>query len=156
MGTDDLDPGLRDTLREIGRVASTFHDDWWIIGSAAIALLGHTTTVADVDLLVSDGDARALFASRWATGMDHAKGGAQFRSTYGRHTTTPLVVEVMGGLELLEAGRWYRIEPRSRIAVSIGNDPVFIPDATEQLEMLRRFGRPKDLKRALLLDPGIS
>ena len=59
-------PRLAETLGLIAAAAPAFTDEWWIIGSAAAALAGaDIAEVRDVDLLLSERDATAL----WRAGL---------------------------------------------------------------------------------------
>ena len=55
------DERLERTLAGMAELASDCRDPWWVIGSAAVRLVGLAEQpVADVDLLLSEGDALRL------------------------------------------------------------------------------------------------
>lgn len=122
--------------------------EWWIIGSAAVALHGvDPGPIGDVDVLLGPADARRLIPT---LGVETSPGrpDERFRSTiFARWTAPPLPVEFMAGLELREDGRWHAVLPRTRIALG----GVFAPDRADLIAILHRFGRDKDLRRAALL-----
>ena len=145
--------GLEPTLDEVARVGATLRDDWWIIGSAAIALTGVAIEVPDVDLLVSERDARTLLEG-WASPKTSNEGQDRFRSVYGEHSSTPIPIEVMGGLEVVADDGWVHVTPTTRERVDLPGGPVYIPDAADQLALLLMFRRPQDLVRAEMLMRG--
>jgi hypothetical protein len=121
-------------------------DPWWIIGSAAVALHGGETSVADIDLLTSERDARALLARH--DGAAPPAPSDLFRSrVFGQIGGAALPVEVMAGFAVRTAAGWREILPRSRVPIG----GVFVPEAGELLAMLETFGRAKDHSRALSL-----
>lgn len=127
-------------------------DDWWIIGSAAVALHGFdVATVRDVDLLMSARDAEA-FLKRVGGHEPAGKPSTKFRSdVFGTWTAPPLPVEVMGGFSLSTSNGWRPVWPESRERKTIGEHALFVPSVPELKAMLLSFGRPKDLERARLL-----
>lgn len=126
-------------------------DDWWIIGSAAVALHGASTPVADIDLLTSERDARRLIATHRLSIMqpdDHPL----FRSRlFARWPRQDRAVEIMAGLNIRDGARWTPVELRTRICRTIAGEPIFLPDRAEMMAILDRFGRPKDQARRTLL-----
>lgn len=133
-------------------MAAEASDDWWIIGSAAIALHGFPVTpVRDVDLLMSARDAE-IFMKRVGGGGRTGPPSAKFRSAvFGTWRAPPLPVEVMGGFALAAANGWQPVVPRSREAKRVGDQELFVPSVPDLKAMLMAFGRPKDLERALLV-----
>lgn len=143
---------LRETLVMIVDVMRHARDPWWVISSAAVALHGVTPIeVGDVDVLMNVGDARRLMD---ALGITPIEDGASslFRSTlFGRWETPPLVAEIMAGFHVATAAGWTEVLPRTRVPILVEGCVVYMPDRAELAEMLRLFGRPKDLERARLL-----
>ena len=145
-----ITPGLEPTLAEAARVGSTLRDDWWIIGSAAIALTGVNIEVLDVDLLVSERDAQALLAG-WAAPKTATSGQDRFRSVFGEHAGTPIPIEVMGRLEVNLDDQWVPVAPTTRVETALAGGTVYIPDPDDLLALLLMFRRPQDLVRAEML-----
>ena len=151
-----MDAALPDPLREsLVRVADAMEDardPWWIIASAAIALHGaHPIEVADVDLLASERDAKALIA---ALGVVPAPPGGTplFRSTlFARWTAPPLAVEIMAGFAVRTADGWQAVHPATRLEKQVDGRRLFVPSADELIAHCRLFGRPKDEERAALM-----
>lgn len=127
-------------------------DDWWIIGSAAVALHGRDPGgIADIDVLLSEADATALLEPRGIL-PQQPSGTDLFRSRFFAHWDgTPLPTEFMAGFELCEGGKWTPIWPRTREAVDVDGAALFVPSREELKDILVRFGRGKDLARATLL-----
>jgi hypothetical protein len=122
-----------------------FAAPWSLIGSGALILLGAPVDeAADLDVVTSVTGAGRL-REAWA---DWLKAGpakdpdGPFRSEDFARYETPLgPVEVMGGLRV-----------RGRPLDVSGP----IPSATEQLRILRMFGRPKDLAKAATLEAWLA
>lgn len=143
-------PGLEDTLAEIVRISPRFQDDWWIIGSAAIALAGVAIEVPDVDVLLSERDARTLLTD-WASAKQATDGQDRFRSVYGEHMRTPIPIEIMGKLEVCIEDRWVAVTPNTREQIDLPGGAVYTPDVADQLALLLMFRRPQDLVKAEML-----
>lgn len=127
-------------------------DDWWIIGSSAVALHGaELQNVRDVDLLMSANDAERLL--RRVGGQPRSgKPSTQFRSdVFGTWLGPPLPVEIMGGFSLHTRAGWRPVMPETREEKVVGSSVLFVPSIRELKGMLLSFGRPKDLERAKLL-----
>ena len=143
---------LRETLVMTAGAMRDAHDPWWVISSAAVALHGVTPIeVGDVDVLMSVGDARRMMDR---LGVVPIEDGASllFRSTlFGRWTMPPLVVEIMAGFHVATSAGWAEVLPRTRVPIFVDERVVYVPDRAELAEMLRLFGRPKDLERVRLL-----
>jgi hypothetical protein len=139
---------LDETLRRLAPALAGMQDDWWLIGSAAMALAGaQGLTVADVDLLASPADARRL-ADLWGVTPAPAAPNPLFRSEIYFQWTQPLLpVDVMAGFQVHGPDGWRAVRPASRVAVA----GVFTPSVAEQLEILGLFDRPKDRERAAAL-----
>lgn len=153
-------PGLPEelllTLRAVAAASADLVDDWWVIGSAAMALVGlRSVAVPDVDVVTSRRDADALSA-RWRRSADATPviTSTRFRSEFGRYLHAPLPVEVMGDLEVKVGPTWHPIRPRTRVRVTCGGGghAVYVPSLDEQIEILGWFARPKDLVRATALE----
>ena len=147
-----LSANLRQTLVMTADALAGAQDPWWVVSSAAVALHGVTPVeVGDVDVLMSVGDARRMMDR---LGVVPIEDGASllFRSTlFGRWTMPPLVVEIMAGFHVATSAGWAEVLPRTRVPVLVGGSVVHVPDRAELAEMLRLFGRPKDLERVRLL-----
>lgn len=134
----------------MARLGASLLDDWWIIGSAAIALTGVDIEVLDVDLLVSERDARSLIGT-WARPKTSPDGADRFRSVSAEHTATPIPIALMGRLEVHNGEEWLAVRPTTRIGIDLSVGRVFIPDPDDLLALLLMFRRPQDLVRAEML-----
>ncbi len=148
-----LPQGLAETLEQLAEALAELRSEWWLIGSAAMALHGaRPVIVADVDVLASAADAR-LLAARLGVSLKSPAPDARFRSeVHFRWDAPPLPVDVMGGFRVMTPQGWQSLQPRTRISVG----GVFTPSVEEQLEILHLFGRTKDRKRAAVLRALIS
>lgn len=144
MYRPDLTRDLAATLDVVAAAAGGLSDDWWLIGSAAMALVGVSgLTPPDVDLLVSERDARGLIAA-WNAEVAPLSSSDLFRSRiFAKARIAPLPVEIMAGFEVQADDGWRLVLPRTRTAIG----GVFVPTIAEQVEICRLFGRPKDLAR---------
>lgn len=147
-------PRLAETLDLIVEAAPAFKDDWWIIGSAAAALAGaEIAEVRDVDLLLSESDARRL-ADLWSNRPKSvADASGEFRSTvFWRFEHGPLAIEAMGGFEMMIRGEWRKVTPLTRVA----HGDVFTPSIAEQIVLLEAMGREKDAARISALRAALT
>jgi hypothetical protein len=142
-------PRLAGTIAEIAAISGRFEDDWWIIGSAAAALSGADLgAVGDVDLLLSERDARRLLDLWAGARRSDAAPDVKFRSAvFARFEATPLPVEAFGGFEMKIRGRWRAVLPLTREA----RGEVFTPSVAEQIALLQAMGRDKDGARIAAL-----
>lgn len=144
MSRTDLRRDLAATLDVVAAAAGGLADDWWLLGSAAMALVGvPDLSPPDVDLLVSERDAQRLIEA-WNAEVAPPSSSDLFRSkTFAKAGVAPLPIEIMAGFEVRTDDGWRPVRPRTRLAVR----SVFVPTAAEQVEICRLFGRPKDLAR---------
>lgn len=144
---------LAATLTAVVVAAPGLRDDWWIFGSAGMALAGVPgLTPPDLDLLVSERDARHLIGL-WSADVDTSPGAGLFRSKiFAKAQIAPLPIEIMSGFEVMTGGAWSPVRLKTRVAVRHGAGTVFIPAVAEQVEICRTFGRPKDLARIPALE----
>lgn len=147
-----LAPPLERGLRAVAGAMADARDPWWIIGSAAVALLGGASVhVADLDVLLSPADALRVLP---ALGLHPGPGGvdSRFRSSiYARWEEPELPVEFMADFDLCQNGVWQAVLPATRIAHHLGDVVLYTPERAEMRAILQGFGRPKDLRRADLL-----
>ena len=143
-----LDAELKTTLLRTADWLADTNDPWWVLGSAAIALLGiDPKGIADIDVLVSERDALALMKRHSL--KNHSDGGTdQFRSNiFVLPKLGTYRVEVMAKYEIRQANQWKRVWPKTRIPVDISGTFLWVPDAAEQIKILRMLNRPKDFER---------
>ena len=145
----DLPAPLAAALAEVAAAMLPARDEWWLIGSAAMALHGADVEVADVDLVTSVADAERLFGDVVHPGT----ASDRFRSDrFGHWATAGLTVEVMAGLEVQVGGSWQPVAVPARMPMRLGDTLVFTPGVEGLLSMCRLFDRPKDRVRAALLE----
>ena len=125
--------------------------DWWIIGSAALALSGIHVEPRDVDVFAAPD---VIEHARWKLGVPAKPSMSDlFRShPYFQFITEDgLQIDFMGGLEVRSPAEWTALQIESRIEVTVGNVKLFVPSLQEQARIFHLFGRPKDLTRAALI-----
>lgn len=148
-----LSPLHQTALRATADFLSGTENPWWVLGSAAMALIGvDPGEIRDIDVLVSPSDARMLMRTHGLT--NQADGGTdRFRSDcFLRPALGALPVEVMSGYQIFERGNWMPVAPASRQAVRIGDATIFVPDRADQITLFQRLGRPKDMDRLQRFD----
>jgi len=147
-----MTPALADTLAMVSDAASGARDPWWIIGSAAVVLYGRSVAhVKDVDLMMSAADAE-VFLRRVGESPRNGKPNDRFRSlVFGIWSAPPVPVEVMGGFSIATRDGWRDVSLATRETVTVGGRSICVPAAEELIQLLRSFGRTKDLERADLL-----
>jgi len=147
-----LSADLRETLVMVADAMRDAHDPWCVIASTAVALHGVAPIeVGDVDVLMSVTDARRSMDQLGVVPIEDGA-SALFRSTlFAQWETPPLVVELMAGFRVATGSGWTEVLPRTRVPVLVDGSVVYVPDRAELAEMLRLFGRPKDLERVRLL-----
>jgi hypothetical protein len=147
-----LSANLRQTLVMTADALEGAQDPWWVVSSAAVALHGVTPVeVGDVDVLMSVVDAQRAMDQLGVVPIEDGA-SALFRSTlFARWEMPPLVVEIMAGFHVATSSGWTKVLPRTRVPIFVDERVVYVPDRAELAEMLRLFGRPKDLERVRLL-----
>lgn len=127
-------------------------DPWWLLGSAAIALSGiDPNGVRDLDVLVSPADADRLMA-RHKLANDADGGNLLFRSdTLLLPDLGQVPVEIMSNYFIKAGATWKLLTPKTRVRVKAAEIDMFVPEISEQIEILMALGRPKDFARVELL-----
>ncbi len=138
----------RDTLRRVAVFLAETRDPWWIVGSVAMALIDiDPGDIRDIDVLVSEQDADGLMRRH---GLDNAVDGGtdRFKSNILLYPPLgPVSVEVMGNYRIRQGETWHLVKPQTRQKVVLDGIDLFVPDRSEQAQLLQRLGRPKDLQR---------
>ncbi|GMN04088.1 hypothetical protein [Erythrobacter sp. MTPC3] len=143
---------LHRSLHQLADALKDAAEPWWIIGSAAVELHGgNPDTISDIDVLVSRKDIDALYRRLPLTDTPD-NGKTMFRSArFGWWSEPEVEIEFMHGLEVEADGKWEPVEPETRQAVMVDHRELFVPHRDELIEILTRFGREKDLRRAASL-----
>jgi hypothetical protein len=145
-------PALREALVALAAAMMPARDPWWVIGSAAVVLLGAETEVRDVDVLLSESDVHRVLP---ALGLPIAPGIADARFRSAVFTTwleSTLPIEFMVGTRYAIETEQRILAPKTRECIMLGNVQIFVPARAELVAILRAFDRPKDRDRADLLD----
>lgn len=122
---------------------------WAVFGSAALVLCGMETEAADIDIMLTRQSAQQL-EEQWAQSgmplmaMHGSSPGSPFRSHLLRLQSSGILVELSGGLEMRQNGRW---EPVEALDVQTAPGGIRYCSLSECKRLLQMFGRPKDLLR---------
>jgi hypothetical protein len=145
-------PAAVQTMVRVAEELLEARDDWWLIGGAAVALHGLPIEIADVDVLMGAHDIGRL-ASRLGIAADRDTPVHRIRSDiWLPWKALPLGVDFTAGLAVSAGEGWTLIVPRTREAVQVKGHTLYVPARGELIEILRLFGRSKDLQRAESLD----
>ncbi|GKY86964.1 hypothetical protein [Sinisalibacter aestuarii] len=149
-----MEPGERAALKLLSGLLAEAHQPWWLIGPAAVALLGgEAGSYTRFEVIVSPGDARRLAEAR---GLDLARGPATALQRARKSLSLPLggiEARLMVWAEQHLGGRWVPMQPKTRVAIDLGDGrQVFTPDRAELISLLKRTGRARDLARAASLE----
>ena len=139
-------------LKHCASLLRNAKDDWWIIGSTAIALHGiDVGPIKDIDILVSRRDAQALLLATGEANQATARAN-KFRSDIFLVLDKNCIpLEFMAGLSVNVHGNWQNIAPITRQTIKTGNSRIFTPALSELVEILRVFDREKDHHRIALI-----
>ena len=144
---------LEATLLALAPALGAAQHPWWILGSAAVVLHGaDPKEVWDVDVLLDQRDCAAVLGKLGLVPKP-GQADAQFRSAiFNRWNGANLPVELFAGFCLCEGGVWSEFVPQTRVVARLGAVQVFVPERTELIDLLRRFGRAKDQLRIMALN----
>jgi hypothetical protein len=145
-----MTPDLHETLVRVGAAMAPARDPWWIIAGAAAALHGAPIEPADVDLLASERDARALLTKLGVVATPSPSD--RFRSAlFARWSDPPLPVDIMAGFHVRHADDWRPLLPATRVSLILGDTTLYLPSIPDLIAQCTLYGRPKDAERATLL-----
>jgi hypothetical protein len=149
-----MKPRLEIGLLRLAELMKGESEPWWIIGSTAMVLSGIDYIEPDDIDVVADGAMLRRILSNAGVVEITPKPHEQFQSMpYTRMKVEGGTdLEFQGNLALFENGVWTRLTFASRIQVSLGNVAFYIPRLDEQLQIFRRFGRAKDLRKADIIE----
>lgn len=146
----DIKSRIDQTLSDASGTLCSVDDSIYIIGAAAIFLLGgKIEETHDIDILTSTRNAR-LLQSLWAERRVNdftPPDGDRFKSIFARYKFNLMDIEVMGDLEILIEGSWERLRVDDYHQIKVGDLEVRIPTKEEQIRILKIFGRAKDLAK---------
>lgn len=146
---------VEQTLLGAGSGLQNLHDDWFVIGASALLLSGVPVgQTGDIDILTTQAGSKAL-QQAWLPYKESApetKEDNLFRSEFARFRMPQMYIEVMGNLQICKEGVWQDVQVRDWREVQVGSLRVKVPTLAEQKRILMLFGRPKDLRRILIID----
>jgi hypothetical protein len=148
-----MSPALEKALRLVAVHGSRIEGNWWVIGSIAALLAGSSQFDPDDVDVFGNTETMNAFVKFFGCELSEAPDHHQFRSMPYRRIALPdsTLIEVMGGLEVLNNGQWQKLLITTRIEISGFGAPLWIPAAEEQIAIFEMFGRPKDLAKAAVL-----
>jgi len=127
-------------------------DDWWIIGSAAVAMHGADPgPMSDIDVLLSIRDLDALYERLPLEDTRDSRKGQFLSERFGVWRELAMPVEFMAGFKQEIDGFWTEVTLSTRQQIQIADRNLFVPERAELISLLQQFGRPKDLRRAAAL-----
>lgn len=148
------DMRIRDALADIEHdLGRQLTSDAFVIGSAAVCLVGADIDVADLDILTTTDDARRL-EQVWQSRRLHdylPSDGGLFRSRFARYAFTAMPVEIMGGLEVCVEDAWQSVRIDESRPLDGYAARLRLPSPAELRRVLHLFGREKDCRRAAVL-----
>lgn len=149
---------LADLERLLARLAPALAglaEPWCVIGSGAMMIAGAPVAdCPDLDIMTTEAGAAALEAA-WVRYRDagYAPGDdGPFRSRFSAYDLPEGRVEVMGGLMLRRGGVLSPVAIPAAVEGRLGGLPVCIATLEGQIALFERFGRPKDLEKARVLE----
>ncbi len=125
----------------------------YVFGAAAAALCGADISPREVELVCTVQEARQILERFGAEDGGGDGDGPFYAAVFERieiEGGLPLVI--MGGVELFEREAWRPVWFFSRGCVLVEGVEVWMPEVWEQIEVLKRFGREKDLALIPLLE----
>lgn len=152
IAMDDLPPGAAATFATLAPVLRNTKDDWWLIGGSAVLLHGGAMDrLADIDILLSQEDARRILDDHHLEAIEDG-GTERFRSDiYCRWEALDVPIDIMAGFSVHKNTGWVSVEPKTREPIQVGEMVFFVPGIAEMIEMHQLFGRPKDRLREVEL-----
>ncbi|MEK7661627.1 MAG: hypothetical protein AAB680_06275 [Pseudomonadota bacterium] len=142
---------LLNSLKYICQLTAKIDGDWVIIGSVAAYLSGADLVPKDVDFCASSDAIKAFIGAE--VGQNIAKTGQKIFSN--PYVTIPvergLPIDFMGDLSVFDGNKWQKLVFKSRKTIKFDFGDIYIPEVWEQIEILKTFGRVKDLAKLPLL-----
>ena len=138
----------RAALTVVAETLADAEDDWWLVGGAAVALQGLDIAIADIDVLMSRRDIERVIARLGIAPVQGVTTECIRSEIWARWTPLSIDVDLMTGLQVRTGECWTPVMPATRQAVDVDGRMLYVPGRPELIDILRLFGRPKDLERA--------
>lgn len=131
-------------------------DDYFLIGSSALALTGiNIASADDIDILTTRKNAEQLKLS-WSNLLKanyQPEKKLLFRSNFARFDFGSMDIEVMGDLEVKKINRWMPVVVQDYFLYEKDGYQIKIPTLEEQKRILLLFDRSKDKEKLKLINP---
>ena len=149
-----MDQSVVSSLKLLSGLLTDLHQPWWLIGPAAVGVLGgEPGKFTRLEVVMSPGDGRRISE---AHDMPLVPGPATPLKRARKSLTLPLGglnAVLMVQVEQHVGGRWVAVNPKSRVATDLGDGrQVFTPNPAELAAILRLSGRASDIARAESLE----
>jgi hypothetical protein len=155
MSPADVEALVRRLAPDLERLA----EPWTIIGSGALMMVGlPVADCPDLDIVTTAAGAERLEGAwaAWRQAEYAPDPEAGFRSRFSRYLAPEGAVEVMGDLQLRTTEGWRPVAVGAVETRRFGGVALPLPTPSEQLRILREFGRPKDLAKAQRLEAWLT
>lgn len=146
---------LEALVRRLAPDLAQLTEPWTIIGSGALMIVGlPVDDCPDLDIVTTAAGAAVLEVAwaQWRQADYAPDPAAAFRSRFSRYLAPEGAIEVMGELQLRTDAGWRPVVLGAIERRRFGGQELPLPTPSEQLRILREFGRPKDLAKAERLE----
>lgn len=108
--------------------------------------------VHDVDVLIDRADAAAVLAAAGVAPLAMPPDPLFRSDIFAVWQGADVPVEIMAGFAIAGPQGWWPVRPATREVMVVRDATLFVPSRSELMALLRRMGRPKDLRRAAALE----
>lgn len=138
------------TLESLSPELNKVNDDFFVIGGAALLLLGVPIgKTHDLDILTSIENVKYL-KSAWKQHFISEpilKEDDKFSSYFCQFTFPEILIEVQGGLKVKVKGEWIDVIVEDYEEIELNGITIKTPTLQEMIRILTLFDREKDHKR---------
>lgn len=146
-----MDAKLNSALVIIHDLLSPISDNWVIIGTSSLYLIGYPVKPNDVDILAPADEAGLISAALKEYSFKHSiLPTNKFKSLFNKYLINGVPVEVMCGLEVNTKQGWILLQDQIEQPqiVEVNGQKFRVPGKVDQISIYNLFNRPKD--RAVL------
>jgi hypothetical protein len=146
-----MDAKLNSALVIIHDLLSPISDNWVIIGTSSLYLIGYPVKPNDVDILAPADEADLISAALKEYSFKHSiLPNNKFKSLFNKYLINGVTVEVMCGLEVNTKHGWMLLQNQIKQPqiVEVNGQKFRVPGKADQISIYNLFNRAKD--RAVL------